>query len=219
LVDASDGVIKHLDLDGWEFPSYSRLLNNKLITPEIQPRSTVNSSLLLVANLNYTKKNLIRSDGFVAQLISFMFTQNFLYYFGRVKTLLWTDFSLCGNLLAYPGHFQRKKVTVMREMTSDLHVVAGVKKTELLGKGDKETATREYLKSTASMDVLDLDRSHFLPPVLHFINRLTFKTSCVLIDLTPLGENKANSAPVNDLKLTSSSFGRAGVPCIEIAHA
>src|SRR5271170_6457554 len=85
LTKASNGVIKHFDLDGWDWAGYNELIKRKLINPETQDWSKINSSLILVGN--FTEANPDRADSVISQLISFMYNKVFLYHFGRVKTL------------------------------------------------------------------------------------------------------------------------------------
>lgn len=122
LVEASNGVVKHFDLDGWDFNSYAELIKRKLVSPITQDPSTVNSSLLFVGN--FSESNAKRAEGFVSQLLSFMYSKSFLYAFGRVKTLIWMQHPGWQHLLAKPGHPDRKKVTAMREISCDARLIA-----------------------------------------------------------------------------------------------
>jgi hypothetical protein len=122
IIKASNGVIKHFDLDGWDFNSYAELIKRKLISPITQDPSTVNSSLLFVGNFSESLAK--RAEGFVSQLLSFMYSKAFLYAFGRVKTLIWMQHPGWQHLLANPGHPDRKKVTAMREISCDARLIA-----------------------------------------------------------------------------------------------
>ena len=122
LVEASNGVIKHYDLDGWDFSSYSEIIRRSIITPEAQDRSNINSSFLFVGN--FTETDLKRADGFVAQLLSFMYSNLFFYQFGRIKTLIWMQSPGWHALVAHPGSVWRKKVTVVREAVCDARLIA-----------------------------------------------------------------------------------------------
>jgi hypothetical protein len=127
LVQSSKGTMKLFDLDGWDFNSYAELIKRKILNPESQPISKVNSSLIIVGN--FTESNLRRADGFVAQLINFMFTNAFLYHYGTVKTLIWMRKPAWCHLFGQPGSTNRKKVTVMRELICNARVIARTVKT------------------------------------------------------------------------------------------
>jgi hypothetical protein len=164
LAEASNGVIKHFDLDGWDFNSYSELLKRKIITPEIQPSSTINSSLLLVGN--FTEGGGKRSDGFVAQLISFMFNRTFLYHFGRVKTLIWMQSPGWHHLMSNPGQPDRKKVTVMREMTCHAQVIAKTEKLTRMSRNKRILGGTLEPVLENQKDVITLEKDDFVPPVI-----------------------------------------------------
>jgi len=108
-----------------------------------------------------------RGDGFVAQLISFMYDKTFLYHFGRVKTLVWMRSPGWEFLVAHPGHSDRKKMTVMREMSCDIRVIAKTERTIRPG----ERRKREHgwdvteLQLDNGTDVIELERTDFYPDV------------------------------------------------------
>jgi hypothetical protein len=159
LIAEAKGVVKHLDLDGWEFNSYTELIRRRLITPEKQSQDSLNSSLLFVGN--FTETDIKRADGFVAQLLSFMYDSAFLYHFGRVKTLIWMRNPGWKFLLAEPGHFARKKMTVLRELTCNARVIA---------KSDVAAPlSRKYevssIKLPNAADIIELDSTDFAPEV------------------------------------------------------
>lgn len=52
-----------------------------------------------------------------------MYSDIFLYHFGRVKTLVWMG-SAWRHLVAPPGHPDRKKVSIIRELACDSRVIA-----------------------------------------------------------------------------------------------
>ena len=164
LVEASKGVVKHFDLDGWDFNSYAELIKRKLISPEKQDGSQVNSSLLLVGN--FSEANMKRADGFVSQLISFMYSKSFLYNFGRVKTLIWMKHPGWQHLLAGPGHPDRKKVTIMRELTCDAKLVA---RSQIpLNSTNKQYAGAVDIEVDKDEEVIDIKPSAFTPEVYPF---------------------------------------------------
>jgi Ribosomal RNA adenine dimethylase len=169
LVKASNGVIQHFGLDGLDFGSYSQVIDHKIITPKVQDKSTINSSLLLVGNI--TEAHIRRADGFVSQLISFMYQNTFLYYFGRVRTLLWMQFPAWQHVIAYAGHPDRKKVSVMKEVACESRIVAKtVDRTIPRARG----TSRRPLPGMVSLNlenpknVLDLKETDFSPAVLLF---------------------------------------------------
>jgi hypothetical protein len=166
LAKASKGVIKHFDLDGWEFNSYSELIKRKTIAPEVQSLSKVNSSLIFVGN--FTEDNLKRTDGFVAQLISFMFNNNFLYHFGRVKTLIWMRSPGWYHLMANPGQVDRKKMTVMRELTCDARVIAKTEKLKPVGRGTRILSGMVEPVPENEEEVISLDKEDLIPEVFVF---------------------------------------------------
>jgi hypothetical protein len=189
LVEASKGVIKHFDLDGWDFNAYSEVLRRKLVNPEVQDSSTVNSSFLFVGN--FTESNLRRADGLVAQLIPFMFHKTFLYHFGRVKTLIWMQSPGWQSLIANTGHITRKKMTVLREITCDARVIARNQTQPIIGRLPRALPTTTdpvEPKETDLDDILPLKSKHFSPKVNSSINKLTEQSDTALIELTPLAE-------------------------------
>ena len=164
LVNASNGVIKHFDLDGWDFNSYSELLRRRIITPEVQSPENTNSSLLLVGN--FTEAEPRRADGFVAQLLSFMYDKTFVYYFGRVKTLAWMRSPGWEFLVANRGHPDRKKMTVMREMTCEARVIAKTEKAKRRGvKMNKGLPTAALEELPNSAHIIPLEQEDFFPEV------------------------------------------------------
>jgi Ribosomal RNA adenine dimethylase len=122
LVEASGGVIQQFDLDGWDFGSYADLIKRKLVVPQKHPVDKVNPSLLFVGN--FSERNARRAEGLVSQILTFMYDKTFLYYFGNVKTLVWMQSPGWQFLVAEPGHPRRKKMTVLREFTADVRVIA-----------------------------------------------------------------------------------------------
>lgn len=171
LVDASKGVIKHFDLDGWDFNSYTEIIKRKLITPEIQKPSKINSSLIFVGN--FTESNNRRSDGLVAQIIPFMLNKIFLYHYGLVKTLIWMESPGWQSLVANPGHTTRKKITVMTEMACEAQVIARNETRSVIGRIERPLPTTEEDQED-SVDskgkkvrsgIMALKSTHFTPPV------------------------------------------------------
>jgi hypothetical protein len=166
LVEASKGVIKHFDLDGWDFKAYSEVIKRKLVKPEVQDSSRVNSSLLFVGN--FTESNLRRADGLVAQLIPFMFHKIFLYHFGRVKTLIWMQSPAWQSLVANPGHITRKKITVLREITCEARVIARNKTKSIIARLPRALPTTTdpvNSKKNHRDDILTLKSTDFSPRV------------------------------------------------------
>jgi hypothetical protein len=161
IVKASNGVVKHFDLDGWDFNSYAELIRRKLISPKKQDGSEVSSSLLFVGN--FSEANLKRADGFVSQMISFMYNKAFLYDFGRVRTLIWMQHPGWLHLLAKPGHPDRKKVTVMREIACDARLIA---RSQIpLGSMNIHSSGVVDLELDHEKDVINLKPSKFTPEV------------------------------------------------------
>ena len=163
LAKATKGVIKHFDLDGWDWASYSELIKRKLIEPEIQDSSRINTSLILVGN--FTEADPDRADSVISQLISFMYHNVFLYHFGRVKTLLWMQSPVWQHLFAPPGHLDRKKISVIRELTCDARVIASSEMADP-GEGRRKKAGSERLQLDNESDIVRLTRRDFSPPVL-----------------------------------------------------
>jgi len=161
LAKASNGVIKHLDLDGWDFSSYSEIIKRKIINPEAQDRSNVNSSLLFVGN--FTESSLVRADGLVSQFISFMSKDLFLYHFGRVRTLIWMEGRVWPHLFAKLGSKIRKKVTVMRELTCDARIIASTAAINL--PGSRSDSGMEAIDLEGSTDYVRLNEADFTPKV------------------------------------------------------
>ena len=185
IVKASNGVVKHFDLDGWDFSSYAELIKRKLISPDRQDRSELNSSLLFVGN--FSEANPKRADGFVSQLMSFMYSKAFLYDLGRVKTLIWMQHPGWQHLLANPGHPDRKKVTVMREIACDARLVA---KSQIpLTSTNKQFAGVVDLELDRE-DTIDIEPSKFTPQVTPRIYKLTRKASMALLEMTPHSDIK-----------------------------
>jgi len=150
--------MKHYDIDGWEFNSYSALIRRKLIEPEVQPIDSLNTSLLFVGN--FTEKDSYRAEGFVAQLLSLMYVKAFFYYYGRVKTLVWMRSPGWEFLVAPPHHRARKKMTVLRELTCDARVIA--KTGNLVGGGQ----IGEPIELEHEKYIVPLDVSNFEPEVI-----------------------------------------------------
>jgi hypothetical protein len=179
LVEASKGVIKHFDLDGWDFNSYAEIIKRKLITPEIQDRSNINSSLLFVGN--FTESHIKRSDGLVAQLIPFMLNNIFLYHYGRVKTLVWMQSPAWQSLVANPGHITRKKITVMTEIACEAQVIARNETRSVIGRLARSLPTSEQdpeelvdsKGKKVRSGIMALKSTHFSPPVPSWMNVLT----------------------------------------------
>jgi hypothetical protein len=166
LVEASKGVIKHFDLDGWDFNAYSEVIKRKLVNPEVQDSSRVNSSFLFVGN--FTESNLRRADGLVAQLIPFMFHKIFLYHFGRVKTLIWMQSPGWQSLVANPGHITRKKITVLREITCEARVLARNENRSIISRLPRAFPTTKDpvgSKEEDRDDILTLENTDFSPYV------------------------------------------------------
>lgn len=161
IVKASNGVVKHFDLDGWDFNSYAELIKRKLISPQKQDPSEVNSSLLFVGN--FSEANPKRADGFVSQLINFMYSKAFLYDFGRVKTLIWMQHPGWQHLLANSGHPDRKKVTIMRDIASDARLIA---RSQIpLTSTRRQFAGVVELELDNEKDVVKIEPSKFTPKV------------------------------------------------------
>ena len=189
LVEASNGVIKHFDLDGWDWSSYTEIINRKFIKPENQGSSKINSSLILVGN--FTESNPDRADGVVAQLISFMYNKIFLYHFGRVKTFLWMQSPVWQHLLAPPGHPDRKKVSVIRELSCEARVIAASEMADP-GVGRRKRAGSEKLMLENDSDIIRLTRKDFSPQVRSFCQMLAqSQTLGALVELTPFEESKS----------------------------
>jgi len=163
LAKVSNGVIKHFDLDGWDWASYSELIKRKLIEPESQDSSQINSSLILVGN--FTEANPDRADAVISQLISFMYNKIFLYHFGRVKTFLWMQSPVWQHLFAPPGHPDRKKISVIRELTCDERVIAASEMADP-GEGRRKKAGSEKLQLDNESEIVRLTRRDFSPPVV-----------------------------------------------------
>jgi Ribosomal RNA adenine dimethylase len=188
LEKASNGVIKPRDLDGWRWASYSQLIREGIISPEVQPRSELSSNLLFVANLNFGAVDLTRTDGFTAQLVGYIYKKIWFYYFGRVKTLLWMNSPAWHALVAGPsGHSSRKKVTIMRELCCDARVIARVP-------GRKADGEHRH---SLRIDGLDFEEELILRPkdftnaVYLVMSDLTkIQGPCALIELNPFETNK-----------------------------
>ena len=163
LAKASNGVIKHFDLDGWDWAAYSELIKRKLIEPERQDPSKINTSLILVGN--FTEPNPDRADGVISQLISFMYNKIFLYHFGRVKTFLWMQSPVWQHLFAPPGHPDRKKISVIRELTCDARVIAASEMADP-GEGRRKRAGSKQLQLDNDSEIVRLTRRDFSPPVV-----------------------------------------------------
>lgn len=163
LVKASNGVIKHLDLDGWDFLSYNEIIKRKIINPEVQSRSAVNSSLLFVAN--FTESDLVRADGLVSQMISFMSKNLFLYHYGRVRTLIWMQGRTWPHLFATVGSKARKKVTVIRELTCDARVIATTPTAEINTHNTRLRSDLESIDLKSSTGYVSLSETDFTPKV------------------------------------------------------
>jgi hypothetical protein len=186
MITAANGVIKHFDLDGWQFGSYSEVLKRKLVVPETQDRSKINSSLLFVGN--FTEDNLQRADGFVAQLISCMYKNAFLYNFGRVKTLIWMRSPSWHSLVAPRRHWARKKVSVMREVSCDARIVARVAKPSKVKMHGWDSLELENVN-----EIIDLTEKDFSPMVFAIWIVSEVQIDAALIELTPFEQNKVNS--------------------------
>ena len=167
LVEASNGVIKHCDLDGWDFKSYSEIIRQSIITPEIQDRSKIHSSLLFVGN--FTEADLKRADGFVAQLLSFMYSNLFFYEFGRVKTLIWMQSPGWHALVAPQGSEWRKKVTIVREAVCEARLIARGPRM-LHRRGNRKLSYFDFEKSE---EVIAIDGKYFHPNVYSLHTSLT----------------------------------------------
>jgi Ribosomal RNA adenine dimethylase len=170
-VKATKGVIKHFDLDGWDFDSYAQVITRKIINPEIQDQSNISPSLLFVGNV--TEKDSRRSDGLMAQLISFMYEHSFLYHFGRIRTLFLLQTPAWQHFIAPPGHPDRKKVTVMRELVCDARVVAKTtspfKPVKRLSATRAKTIDDENLVLGNSEDVIPLEATDLSPKVFSIL--------------------------------------------------
>ena len=163
LTKASNGVIKHFDLDGWDWAAYNELIKRKLIDPEIQPPSKVNSSLILVGN--FTESGSDRAESLISQLLSFMYNSTFLYNFGRIKTLLWVQSPVWQHLFAPVGHPDRKKISVIRELTCDARVVAATQLADP-GEGPRPRAGSQWLKMNYTRHIVRISPRDFSPPVV-----------------------------------------------------
>ena len=162
LTKASNGVIKHFDLDGWDWAGYNELIKRKLINPESQDYSKINSSLILIGN--FTEADPDRADSVISQLISFMYNKVFLYHFGRVKTLLWMQSPVWQHLFAPIGHPDRKKISVIRELTCDARVIAASELADP-GEGRRKRAGSERLQLGNHRQIVRLTKNDFDPPV------------------------------------------------------
>jgi hypothetical protein len=167
FVEPSGGVIKHLDLDGWDWEAYSSLIKRRIVSRTSEPSSDVHSKLLFVGN--FTEQESWKAEGVIAQLISFMYQNIFLYHFGRVKTLLWLQSPAWQPLVAPPGHGDRKKVSVLRELTCDARVIAASKLPEP-GDAARKRAGSHPLEVDNLSDIIHLVKSDFQPQVCSHLN-------------------------------------------------
>jgi len=156
LVKSSGGVVKYLDRNPWLFRSYSDFLDAGIIQIDQKDPNEVNPSLLFVANL--MDDNAWKSESLAAHFISFMRKQLFIYAHGRVRTWLWIQAPHWYPLFSPPGHKNRKKVSIMRELICDARVLA------YSGKLGSKTARGEAPVFN-SLEARDLRTSMFYPSV------------------------------------------------------
>jgi Ribosomal RNA adenine dimethylase len=119
---APEGVVKYLDRNPWLFKSYSDFLDGGIVKFELKEPDEENPSLLFVANLVDDRS--WKTESVTAHLLQFMHKHCFIYAFGRIRTWLWIQAPHWYPLLAPIGHKNRKKITIMRELCCDAHVIA-----------------------------------------------------------------------------------------------
>ena len=156
LVKSSEGVVKYLDRNPWFFRNYSDFLDAGIIQIDRKDPNEENPSLLFVANL--MDNNPWKSESLSAHLISFMHKQVFIYAYGRVRTWLWIQAPHWYPLFCPPGHQNRKKVSIMRELICDARVLA------YSGKLEGKTARGEA-PVFDFLEARELRTSMFYPPV------------------------------------------------------
>lgn len=102
--------------DSYKWETYTDLEEKKLISPEIQPRDKVNSTLLFHACLTH-------DEGFLVQMLTCMQNQNWIFKYGSTRLLLWVKSSTASKLLAEIGSRKRRTITIQREAYSNSRLI------------------------------------------------------------------------------------------------
>jgi hypothetical protein len=105
-----------------------------------------------------------------------MYSDIFLYHFGRVKTLVWMG-NAWRHLVAPSGHPDRKKVSIIRELVCDARVIARTPYIESKRRASTNPSGRIPFDSVYSNEIINLKETDIYPEVLplrHLIDRAEF---------------------------------------------
>ncbi|KAI8584200.1 hypothetical protein K450DRAFT_218638 [Umbelopsis ramanniana AG] len=120
LAKESDGAVEAMDLDGYDWSTYLKLKEDKILgSKENQDWSEVHKEILYTGTIPKS----VKGEQLMAQLFGCIINKMALHSLGRIQMAMWIPTSLYVKIAAPPGDAARCKLSIVRDASADISVI------------------------------------------------------------------------------------------------